>query len=113
MPNRHSIFIRFCNEDFVSVFHDRAEGNAVERQNPKKSARAVGARLLKIINVLYRIEGVARENGFTPGERLALRQRRARRVVFPETRRHRPAAAAIPSGIGNSRWPRVRLPNRN
>jgi hypothetical protein len=36
---------------------------------------------LKIINVLYRIEGVARENGFPPEQRQALRQRRAKRVI--------------------------------
>lgn len=42
---------------------------------------SVAAGLLKIINVLYRIEGLAREEGFDTGQRLALRQRRAVRVV--------------------------------
>jgi transposase len=42
---------------------------------------AVAAKLLKIINVLYRIEGHAREQNFTPEQRRALRQRRAVRVV--------------------------------
>lgn len=37
--------------------------------------------LLKIINVLYRIERVAREAGLDPKSRADLRQRRARRVV--------------------------------
>ena len=39
------------------------------------------ARLLKIINVLYRIEGIAHANGFTPGQRALLRQRRCVRVI--------------------------------
>ncbi len=45
------------------------------------------ARLLKIINVLYRIEGQARALGLTPEERVLLRQRRARRVVAGLRRR--------------------------
>lgn len=45
------------------------------------------ARLLKIINVLYRIEGHARDLGLTPQERTLLRQRRARRVVAGLRRR--------------------------
>ena len=45
------------------------------------------ARLLKIINVLYRIEGHARKLGLTPAERALLRQRRARRVVAGLRRR--------------------------
>jgi transposase len=39
------------------------------------------ARLLKIINVLYRIESVARESGITPEQRAELRQRRSARVL--------------------------------
>lgn len=39
------------------------------------------ARLLKIINVLYRIEEAARSTGLPPGERAALRQRRSARVL--------------------------------
>ena len=42
---------------------------------------ALSARLLKIINVLYRIEGHARAQRLTPAERGLLRQRRARRVL--------------------------------
>lgn len=38
-------------------------------------------RLLKVINVLYRIERIAREGTLEAKERAALRQRRARRVV--------------------------------
>jgi transposase len=38
-------------------------------------------KLLKIINVLYRIEGHARKNNFAAEQRRALRQRRAARVV--------------------------------
>ncbi len=45
------------------------------------------ARLLKIINVLYRIEGRARELGLEPEQRGLLRQRRARRVVAGLRRR--------------------------
>ncbi len=45
------------------------------------------ARLLKIINVLYRIEGRARDLGLTPQARAQLRQRRARRVVAGLRRR--------------------------
>lgn len=45
------------------------------------------ARLLKIINVLYRIEGRARERGLTAQERGVLRQRRSRRVVAGLRRR--------------------------
>ena len=45
------------------------------------------ARLLKIINVLYRIEGRARELGLEPTQRGLLRQRRARRVVAGLRRR--------------------------
>lgn len=46
-----------------------------------RSGCATAARLLKIINVLYRIEGIAREGGFSDAQRHALRQRRAGRVV--------------------------------
>jgi len=42
---------------------------------------AVAAKLLKIINVLYRIERHAREQNLTSEQRRALRQRRAVRVV--------------------------------
>ena len=42
---------------------------------------ALCARLLKIINVLYRIEGHARAQHLTPAERAHLRQHRARRVL--------------------------------
>lgn len=45
------------------------------------------ARLLKIINVLYRIEGRARELGLTAEARGVLRQRRSRRVVAGLRRR--------------------------
>ena len=46
-----------------------------------KAGCPLSVRLLKIINVLYRIEGAARESGCTPEHRLSLRQCRARRVV--------------------------------
>jgi transposase len=46
-----------------------------------QSGCPIAAKLLKIINTLYRIEGRARENNFTPEQRRALRQRRAARVV--------------------------------
>jgi len=52
-----------------------------------KAGCALCARLLKIINVLYRIEGLARESGGTPQERLVLRQRRARKVITGLRRR--------------------------
>ena len=39
------------------------------------------ARLLKIINALYHVEHIARDAGFTPQERHALRQRRAARLI--------------------------------
>lgn len=52
-----------------------------------KAGCALCARLLKIINVLYRIEGQARALGLTPEERVLLRQRRARRVVAGLRRR--------------------------
>lgn len=42
---------------------------------------AISKRLLKIINVLYRIERIAREGGFTFAGRKDLRQRRAVRVI--------------------------------
>lgn len=45
------------------------------------------AQLLKVINVLYRIEGRARDLGLTAEERGLLRQRRARRVVAGLRRR--------------------------
>lgn len=48
---------------------------------PAKTGCSISALLLKIINVLYRIERIAREKGFTFEQRLALRQRRAGRVV--------------------------------
>ena len=44
-------------------------------------------RLLKLINVLYRIEGDARKRGMSPADRLLLRQRRARRVIAKLRRR--------------------------
>ena len=52
-----------------------------------KAGCVLCARLLKIINVLYRIEGQARDLGLTPEERALLRQRRARRVVAGLRRR--------------------------
>ena len=62
------------------------------------------ARLLKIINVLYRIEGHARALGLTPQERVLLRQRRARRVVAGLRRRiGRTLAAERPkSAVGQA-----------
>ena len=62
------------------------------------------ARLLKIINVLYRIEGLARDLGLTPQERTLLRQRRARRVVSGLRRRiQRTLAAERPkSSVGKA-----------
>jgi len=62
------------------------------------------ARLLKIINVLYRIEGLARDLGLTPQERTLLRQRRARRVVAGLRRRiQRTLAAERPkSAVGKA-----------
>ena len=62
------------------------------------------ARLLKIINVLYRIEGLARDLGLTPQERTLLRQRRARRVVSGLRRRiQRTLAAERPkSAVGQA-----------
>jgi hypothetical protein len=48
---------------------------------------AICARLLKIINVLYRIEDRARELGLEPEHRALLRQSRARRVVAGLRRR--------------------------
>jgi transposase len=44
-------------------------------------------RLLKLINVLYRIEGVARGGAMPPAERALLRQKRARRVIAKLRRR--------------------------
>ncbi len=68
------------------------------------------ARLLKIINVLYRIEGTARESGCTPEQRLALRQQRAKKViaglrrridaVLRDQRRQSPAAKACSYALG-------------
>ena len=52
-----------------------------------RSGCQVAARLLKIINVLYRIEGIARENSFTFSQRKELRQRRAVGVVRALKRR--------------------------
>ena len=52
-----------------------------------KAGCVLCARLLKIINVLYRIEGHARKLGLTAEERALLRQRRARRVVAGLRRR--------------------------
>jgi transposase len=46
-----------------------------------RSGCGLAARLLKIINVLYRIEGIARENSFCDEQRQLLRQRRSARVV--------------------------------
>jgi transposase len=62
------------------------------------------ARLLKIINVLYRIESHARDLGLTPQERTLLRQRRARRVVAGLRRRiDRTLAAERPkSAVGQA-----------
>ena len=62
------------------------------------------ARLLKIINVLYRIEGRAREIGLPPEERTLLRQRRARRVVAGLRRRieHTLAAERPKSAVGQA-----------
>ena len=62
------------------------------------------ARLLKIINVLYRIESHARDLGLTPQERTLLRQRRARRVVAGLRRRiDRTLAAERPkSAVGQT-----------
>lgn len=52
-------------------------------------------RLLKIINVLYRIEDDAREAGLTPARRLSLRQKRARRVMSGLRRRIKATVAAV------------------
>lgn len=46
-----------------------------------QSGCLIAGKLLKIINVLYRIEDHARENKFTAEQRRALRQRRAARVA--------------------------------
>ncbi|MDB6133279.1 MAG: family transposase, partial [Verrucomicrobiales bacterium] len=46
-----------------------------------KAGCVISARLLKIINVLYRIETDARTKGLNAEERALLRQRRARRVI--------------------------------
>ena len=46
-----------------------------------KAGCPIAARLLKIINVLYRIEDQARTKGLTPEERALLRERRSRRVI--------------------------------
>ena len=69
-----------------------------------KAGCALCARLLKIINVLYRIEGHARDLGLTPQERTLLRQRRARRVVAGLRRRiDRTLAAERPkSAVGQA-----------
>jgi transposase len=47
----------------------------------------IALRLLKIINVLYRIEDIARAGRFSVQQRLELRQRRAKRVVTGLRRR--------------------------
>ncbi len=52
-----------------------------------KAGCLISARLLKIINVLYRIEGQARTKGLNAEERALLRQRRARRVIRALRRR--------------------------
>lgn len=52
-----------------------------------KAGCALAKRLLKIINVLYRIEREASEAGFTPAQRLELRQKRACRVMAGLRRR--------------------------
>jgi transposase len=44
-------------------------------------------RLLKLINLLYRIEGIAREGAMSPAERALIRQRRALRVIAKLRRR--------------------------
>lgn len=46
-----------------------------------KAGCPIAARLLKIINVLYRIENQARDKSLSPDERALLRQKRARRVI--------------------------------
>ena len=81
-----------------------------------KAGCRIAARLLKIINVLYRIEDHARTKGLTPQERALLRQRRSRRVVnglrrridktstpsVPKARLARPAPT--PSVSGQACW---------
>jgi hypothetical protein len=69
-----------------------------------QSGCAVAAKLLKIINVLYRIEDYAREKKFTPEQRLALRQRRAVRVVKGLRRRldHHLLEVRPKSGVGKA-----------
>lgn len=52
-----------------------------------KAGCLISARLLKIINVLYRIEDQARDKGLNAEERALLRQRRARRVIRALRRR--------------------------
>jgi transposase len=52
-----------------------------------KAGCPLSARLLKIINVLYRIEGDARTAGLTAAERAGLRQRRSARVLHGLRRR--------------------------
>lgn len=59
-------YSRECGEEVIEAARD---GCAISR------------RLLKIINVLYRIERIAREGGFTFAGRKDLRQRRAVRVI--------------------------------
>jgi transposase len=75
------------------------------------------ARLLKIINVLYRIEGRARELGLDAEQRTLLRQHRARRVVAGLRRRigrtvlaerpQSPAGKACSYALGQ--WPGLLL----
>jgi len=69
-----------------------------------KAGCSLCARLLKIINVLYRIEGHARALGLTPQERVLLRQRRPRQVVAGLSRRiGRTLAAGRPkSAVGQA-----------
>jgi transposase len=68
------------------------------RRNFFEAAKAgclKASRLLKIINVLYRIEDVAREGNFKAEQRLELRQKRAKRVVNGMRRRIDATVAAV------------------
>jgi hypothetical protein len=60
-----------------------------------KDGCPLAKRLLKIINVLYRIEGDAQKAGLDPGQRLLLRQKRARRVMAGLRRRLDATVAAV------------------
>jgi transposase len=60
-----------------------------------KDGCPLSQRLLKIINVLYRIEDAARKAELTPAQRLLLRQKRARRVMSGLLRRIKATVASV------------------